>query len=187
VKLVLVLVAAVAAASIAATLAIGGRLREDTVVPDPYEAGVRWDRDHPRAGADAARPGAAASAVARPAAARCNLADGPCHRAADDLAIALDVSPRPLRTLSRLAVAADVSAGGAPVAGATVEVAFAMQGMTMGENRSPLHAGDAPGRYAGEGVLVRCASGRRDWTATVTVRRPGRPEARAAFDLRVAE
>ena len=138
-KLVLVLVAAVAAASIAATLAIGGRLREDTVVPDPYEAGVRWDRDHPRAGADAARPGAAASAVARPAAARCNLADGPCHRAADDLAIALDVSPRPLRTLSRLALAADVSAGGAPVADATVEVAFAMPGMTMGQNRSPLH------------------------------------------------
>jgi hypothetical protein len=107
-------------------------------------------------------------------------------RIIDGLAVTLDLGPRPLRTMADLALVVQVREGAAPVSGATVEASFAMPGMFMGENRAVL-APAGPGRYTGKGVLVRCASGRKDYSAEVMVRRPGRPPARAAFDLRVTE
>jgi len=56
----------------------------------------------------------------------------------------------------------------------------------MGENRIRLPAiGD--GRYAGKGVLLRCATGQRDWVAEVVVRLPGAGEQRARFVFQAAE
>jgi hypothetical protein len=88
--------------------------------------------------------------------------------------------------MTDLAVAADLRDGAAPVDGAQVSVSFSMEGMFMGENTTALaHAG--PGRFQGKAVLVRCPSGREDWTAEVTVARPGRPAAAARFPLSVVE
>lgn len=100
--------------------------------------------------------------------------------------VALDLGPRPLRTMADLRVEAEVrDAQGRPL-DAAVSVAFAMRGMYMGENRVAL-APAGPGRRAGRAVLVRCPSGRKDWTAQVTVARAGMAPATATFEFRVEE
>ena len=177
-RVLLASVAVAVAAIIAGTVYINVALREPTVVPDPYEAGLRWDAEHGH--------GAAAARVAAGAADRCDLAATPCTAAVGPYVVTLGLDPRPARAMAQLQVAAVVSEGGRPVDAADVSVAFAMAGMYMGEHRVPL-ASLGGGAYAGKAILVRCPSGRRDWTAEVTVRRPGRPGASAAFAVRVAE
>jgi hypothetical protein len=176
-KLVLAAVAAVGMASVVATVVVGGRMREDTVVPNPYEAGIRWDQEHAHH---------ASTSTSTSTTTACNATTGPCTHVIDSLAVTFDLSPRPLRTMADLDLCVQVREAGAPVSDGAVEVSFAMPGMFMGEKRAVL-APAGPGRYAGKGVLVRCASGRKDYTAEVVLRRPGRPPARASFDLRVTE
>ncbi len=134
-------------------------------------------------GAPAAAPGVQRSAAG--AAAPCDLGQGPCTRPLEGGGeVTLELGPRPLRTMRTLAVAVEVR--GAPLAGAAVAVSFAMKGMRMGENTSALDAA-GEGRHAGKAVLVRCPSGRRDWTADVTVASPGAAPRTARFELTVAE
>lgn len=59
---------------------------------------------------------------------------------------------------------------------------LSMREMEMGRNRVDLSRG-ADGRYRGQGVFVRCASGRHDWEATVTA--PG--AGKAVFRVDVAD
>jgi nitrogen fixation protein FixH len=125
---------------------------------------------------------ATAAAVAGEA---CDLALGPCTGQAGDLAVTLDLG-RTLATMRELPASVEVRQAGAPLEGSLVEVAFAMKDMNMGENRITLKATGA-GRYQGPAVLVRCHSGRRDWVATVTVRRQGAPPASVAFPFAVRE
>jgi nitrogen fixation protein FixH len=259
------LVASVAAVAgiIALTIWVGARVREDTVVSNPYEQGLRYDADrHARAalgwdvvlapgpisaGAatvafdvrDGAAPVAGAAVTVRasrpdtsrgvaiaeardagagryaadldlPAAGpwvlrfdvkegvrrlaiekavevvpACDLRARPCSRAlAGGAEVTLDLGPRPLRTMADLDVGAWLSAGGAPVDGAAVSVAFSMKGMEMGPNARAL-APRGAGRYGGKAVLVRCPSGRRDWIAEVTVARPGLAPEVARFGVEV--
>ncbi|WP_242335993.1 FixH family protein [Anaeromyxobacter sp. SG66] len=122
-------------------------------------------------------------AAAGESAAPCDLGRGPCTLPLDGGGeVTLELGPRPLRTMRTLAVAAEVR--GAP--GAAVEVSFAMNGMEMGRNASAL-APAGEGRHAGKAVLVRCPSGRRDWTAEVRVTSPEAPARTARFELTVAE
>ena len=65
-------------------------------------------------------------------------------------------------------------------------VAFSMLGMEMGENRVRLER-RAPYTFEGTAVLVRCPSGRRDWTATVAVARGGDAAREARFPFTVRE
>jgi hypothetical protein len=118
----------------------------------------------------------------------CDLGQGPCTGASEGIDVRLELSPRPLRSLRDLEVAAVVTRGGAPVEGADVRVELSMPGMYMGENRVAL-APLGGGRYRGRSVLVRCASGRRDWVAEVALRLPGEAAAasRVRFPFEVAE
>jgi nitrogen fixation protein FixH len=109
----------------------------------------------------------AATAPAAP----CDLEAAPCTVAAEGLTITLDLG-RDLATMRDLPASVEVRRGGAPLEGASVEVAFAMKDMNMGENRISL-APAGPGRHAGQALLVRCHSGRKDWIASVTVKVPG--------------
>ncbi|WP_242343879.1 FixH family protein [Anaeromyxobacter terrae] len=130
-------------------------------------------------------PAAGRRSAAGDVAAPCDLGQGPCTRPLDGGGeVTLELGPRPLRTMRTLAVAAEVR--GAPLAGTTVAVSFAMKGMQMGENTSALAAA-GEGRHAGKAVLVRCPSGRKDWTADVTVASPGAAPRSARFELTVAE
>lgn len=135
-------------------------------------------------GTDPARRAAAGSSGAAPP---CDLGQRPCTHALEGGGeVTLELGPRPLRTMRELAVAAEVRGGGAAEAGAEVKVSFAMKGMQMGDNTSPLAAA-GPGRFQGKAVLVRCPSGRKDWTADVTVAAPGGAPRSARFELTVVE
>ncbi len=115
----------------------------------------------------------------------CDLLAGPCRAAAGPLEIALDLG-RTLKLMQDLPVEVEVRRAGAPLDGAAVEVSLAMKDMTMGENRVALAAAGG-GRYRGASVLVRCASGRLDWIATVTVRAPGAAPESASFAFAARE
>jgi hypothetical protein len=117
------------------------------------------------------------------AAAPCDLGAGPCTRPLEGGGeVTLDLGPRPLRTMQDLLVRVQVAP--APREPAEVSVAFAMRGMQMGENRAAL-AASGGGRFEGKAVLVRCPSGRRDWTAEVRLAAGAAPAAR--FRLTVQE
>lgn len=162
-KLVLLLVVATVFALIGATLFIGSKVREETVVAHPYEEGLQQT---------------------------CDVAAGPCTRSLSGGGdVTLELGPRPLRTMGELTVRATVrgpgreaSAGDRPF---QVSVAFSMPGMFMGENRVVLAPG--PEGLAGRAVLVRCPSGRKDWVAEVSVARLGEAPRTARFPFRVAE
>jgi hypothetical protein len=151
--------------AIVATIWVGSKVREETVVPNPYEEGLR----HTIA------PGA------------CELGEGACSATVLGRTVTVELAPRPLRTMRELRVTVTVrDAAGAPVEGARVAVGFEMPGMEMGENVVVL-AGAGGGRYTGKGVIVRCASGRRDWQARVDVAPPGGERGAVVLPLRVAE
>jgi hypothetical protein len=157
----------------AATAVVGRRLFEEKVVKDPYQAGLRWDEERRRAaGPD------------------CDLARGPCERAgAGDLVVRLDVAPRPPRAMADLEFTVQARLGALPLRAAGGEIALAMPGMYMGDNRVAL-APVGGGFFKGRGVVVRCPSGGRVWTAEVALR-PQEPAAaapwRAAFTFELAE
>jgi hypothetical protein len=166
-------VAAVIAAVLgatAATIAIAARVGEETVVASPYEEGLRHD---------AARARHAPGAPCDLRASACTLPLG------GGGTVTLELSPRPLRTMRELAVRAEVR-GAAGDEGAAVLVSFEMEGMRMGENVARL-APAGNGRHEGRAVLVRCPSGRRDWTAALRVERAGVPPSAALFRFTVEE
>lgn len=146
--------------AIAATVWVGARVREATVVEDPYEAGLRHGERS----------------------AACSVAARPCTAPLDGGHVTLELGPRPLRTMRELTVRAELR--GVPATAVTVS--FAMPGMDMGPNAVRL-APAGPGRFQGAGVLVRCPSGRKGWAADVTVERPGAPAATARFAFAVEE
>jgi nitrogen fixation protein FixH len=116
----------------------------------------------------------------------CDLGQGPCGADADGARLTLELAPRPIQPLSDLAVTVTLARDGAPVEGAEVALDLAMPGMFMGQNRVALQPLGG-GRYAGRAVVVRCASGRRDWVAEVVARLPGGVEARARFPFQAAD
>jgi nitrogen fixation protein FixH len=268
-KTLLSVVTVIGLLSVVATLWIGGRLMEPTVVKDPYEHGLHHDQErherdrlgwHARFDEGSLHAGGAALAftlldgqgapvdgaaievaLTRPAgggearagqahplggghyrldagfaapgfwdvrldvtrgaevaglvlqvrveapaaAAACDLAVAPCTAEAGGLAVTLDLG-RTLATTAALPARVEVQRGGAPLDGASVDVAFAMKDMNMGENRVALVAA-GPGRFTGTAILVRCASGKRDWIASVTVRAPGTPPVSVQFPFAVRD
>jgi hypothetical protein len=178
-EIALAVVVAVGLGVVGATIAVGQRVREPTVVENPYEAGLR----HGEAVAAQRAGGGAAEGRTAPA---CDLAARPCTAQAGRWEVTLDLAPRPLRTMAELAAAVELRLDAAPADGATVILSFDMRDMSMGPNRQTLAAA-GPGRYVGKGVLVRCPSGHRDWVATVAIEATGQQPASARFDFTVVE
>ncbi|TAN40247.1 MAG: hypothetical protein EPN25_08370 [Nitrospirae bacterium] len=115
----------------------------------------------------------------------CRIDDGPCSKVLGDqkLQVVLDIGPKPVRTMKRLSFRIALQDSASAAANSDVKantdattdvfVDLSMPGMTMAENRVSLRR-DAAGLYTGEGVIVRCTSGKKVWKAEVSVRRPGR-------------
>jgi nitrogen fixation protein FixH len=156
----------------AATVIVGSKVREETVVEHPYEA---------RQAFEAKRAAQGQAAAAAPAQKPCDLGAAPCSAAVAGGTVTLELSPRPLRTMSDLRVRA-VVAGVEPAA---VSVSFAMPGMKMGDNVSRLAR--TGGAWEGKAVLVRCPSGRKNWEADVKLERPGAEPLHAVLPITVAE
>ena len=116
----------------------------------------------------------------------CDAGVKACAADAGDLREVLELAPHPPVPLKEMGALVQLTRAGAAVEGAEVAVELSMPGMYMGENRIVLRAG-GHGQYAGKGALLRCMSGRRDWTAEVVARLPGGVETRTRFPFLAAE
>lgn len=172
-KALIALVAALALGATAATIWIGSRMFEEKVTPDPYEAGLRYDEEQRKA----ARPDCAISA-------------GPCTRPAgpEGTRLTLEIAPRPVRAMADIELTVGVDPASAAPDGSGARVDLSMPGMYMGESRVAL-APAGGGRFGGRGVIVRCPSGRRTWSAEVRIEPPakGAVPLRATFTFDVAD
>ncbi len=105
---------------------------------------------------------------------------GPVAGRAGGQAVILEIAPRPVRAMRELAFAVDVP--GYDATPGPPRIDLEMPGMTMPPNRVTLARG-ADGIYRGRGVVVRCGSGRRTWSAAVVL-----PDGtRAVFTFDVAD
>ncbi len=156
-----------AVGAVVANFVVGGRLFEETVVKDPYEAGLRYQklREPERKRA----PGV-----------DCDIDRGPCEKEGPGgLRLALEIGPRPVKAMADLQFTVRAWRAGQPLAGKAGEISLQMPGMYMGENRVKLVA-QADGSLQGKGLLVRCPTGKRVWAAEVTL--PGGDPAAPAKD-----
>jgi len=95
----------------------------------------------------------------------CDVHAGPCRAQMSGTKVSLDIEPKPVKAMHDLTFTVTF-AGEKPVAAPYIDLG--MPGMNMGRNRVILKpAGELI--YRGEGVIVRCPSGRRTWKAKVTV------------------
>jgi hypothetical protein len=102
----------------------------------------------------------------------CDIQRGPCTQDLAGMTVTLDILPRPVRAMKDLEFRVTVS-GGNPVKAAYIDLG--MPGMDMGPNRVELRP-VKDNVYEGEGIIVRCPSGRRTWKATVTLPESGKVE-----------
>jgi hypothetical protein len=201
-KILIVIVCVAGLGAVGGAVYVGASLKEPTVVPDPYQAGLQYDEHHRqgratpgkavtasaastpsstptptvRSSATAAVPPTSTAAPAPTATVPptpCDLQNGPCTQPLPGGGEAtLAVEPRPLRAMRELQFTLTVTPASA-AAGAEAALVLIMPGMYMGEMRTALMpAGE--GVFRGKGVVVRCASGRRDWVAEVVLARAGR-------------
>ncbi len=113
----------------------------------------------------------------RPAVSGRNISLGPVTAYAGNRAVILDISPKPVSAMKELlftVMLPGYDGPGVPL------LDLGMPGMAMPPNRVALSREDG-GRFRGEGVIVRCGSGKRTWTATVTL--PGGDRAVFSFDV----
>ena len=102
----------------------------------------------------------------------CDVHAGPCRADVSGTRVSLDIEPKPVKAMHDLTFTVTFAAE-KPVAAPYIDLG--MPGMNMGRNRVILKpAGELI--YRGEGVIVRCPSGRRTWKAKVTVPEVGSVE-----------
>lgn len=102
---------------------------------------------------------------------------GPFVAFAEGQRILLDIAPKPVKAMRELTFSAEIP-GYDPAGSPWVDLD--MTGMRMAPNRVDL-VKERDGRYRGKGVVVKCPSGMRTWTATVNV--PGKGRAHFTFDV----
>ncbi len=98
----------------------------------------------------------------------CDLHKDACTRTlAVGVAVTLEVTPKPIKAMQDLSFKVTLT-GKQTTAPKDLYIDLGMPGMKMGPNRVQLNAaGD--NTYTGQGVIVRCPSGRRIWQATVII------------------
>ncbi len=97
----------------------------------------------------------------------CDLHQGACTQSLAGTTVTLTVTPRPVKAMQDLLFQVSLSSQRSPDAKPPY-IDLGMPGMDMGPNRVQLKStGNAT--YEGQGVIVRCPSGRRTWQATVTI------------------
>ena len=102
----------------------------------------------------------------------CNIQQGPCAKDLGGMTVTLDILPKPVMAMKDLKFQVILS-GEKPTTNPYIDLG--MPGMNMGPNRVELR----PVKdkvYEGQGIIVRCPSGRRTWKATVTLPEAGQVE-----------
>ncbi|MGD9235820.1 MAG: hypothetical protein PVF09_04045 [Desulfobacterales bacterium] len=109
----------------------------------------------------------------------CDLHAGPCTQSLSETTVTLEVTPRPVKALQNLSFKVTLS-GNQVISTKAPYIDLGMPGMNMGPNRVQLKSAGG-NSYAGQGVIVKCPSGRRTWQATVTI--PGAGQTEFIFDV----
>jgi len=108
---------------------------------------------------------AASGAESKPEQIDCDVHAGPCSADLFGTQVSLNIDPKPVRAMQDLVFTVTL-VGDKVVADPYIDLG--MPGMNMGRNRVLLKpAGKLV--YKGEGIIVRCPSGRRTWKAKLTV------------------
>lgn len=101
----------------------------------------------------------------------CDIQRSSCTQSATDgITIGFDLQPKPVTAMSELTAIVLLSSKGTPLTDASVKLDLSMPGMFMGLNRPVLRHKSA-GRYEGNTVITRCASGNKTWKANITIER----------------
>jgi hypothetical protein len=107
----------------------------------------------------------------------CRAHDGKCTLPLGGETVTLEILPRPVTAMQDSTFIVTLS-GKQPER--TVYIDLGMPAMKMGPNQVRLKpAGN--GVYKGQGVIVRCKSGRRTWFANVVI--PGAGQVKFVFDV----
>lgn len=122
-------------------------------------------------------PAVSSGQSSRPQPLDCDVHTGPCSATLMGTRVNLDIRPKPVKAMQDLTFTVTLT-GKRPVVHPYIDLGMA--GMEMGTNRVILRP-VAASVFQGEGVIVRCPSGRRTWKATVTVPSIGAVE--FAFDV----
>ena len=104
----------------------------------------------------------------------CHLHQGACTQSLDESMVIFTVTPRPVKAMQDLQFQVRLS-GKLPPEAKPPFIDLGMPGMNMGPNRVHLKP-MGNNTYKGQGVIVRCRSGRRTWQATVTIPDVGQTE-----------
>lgn len=102
----------------------------------------------------------------------CDIQQGPCTRRLADLTVTLDISPKPVKAMTDLTFTLTVSGENLP---GNPYIDLGMPGMNMGPNRVELRR-VRENVFEGQGIIVKCPSGRRTWRASVTLPEAGKVE-----------
>jgi hypothetical protein len=97
----------------------------------------------------------------------CDLHQGACAQILSEVTVTLDVTPKPIKAMQALLFKVTLT-GNPPPHAKAAHIDLGMPGMNMGPNRVLLKSVGS-GIYEGQGVIVRCPSGRRTWRATVSI------------------
>ncbi|MEF8823542.1 MAG: hypothetical protein V5B78_04980 [Desulfohalobiaceae bacterium] len=93
----------------------------------------------------------------------CAIQEGACTLSAGNRTVTLNIQPKPVQAMQELTFRVEVS--GEPPSSPPV-IDLDMPGMEMGPNQVRLRPVKAT-VFEGTGVIVRCPSGKRLWSATV--------------------
>jgi hypothetical protein len=99
----------------------------------------------------------------------CDIQLGPCTKVKDTLAVTLDIFPKPVKAMKELTFRLTLTGKESPD---NLYIDLTMPGMVMGPNRVTMK-GVGGHTYEGQGVIVRCPSGRRTWKAMVILPNAG--------------
>lgn len=95
----------------------------------------------------------------------CDIQTGGCQKQINARTVHLEIFPKPVKAMTDLTFQVKIS--GEPLSEAPF-IELGMPGMKMGPNRVILKKKDAA-IYEGQGVIVRCKSGKTIWQATITL------------------
>ena len=107
----------------------------------------------------------------------CAIQEGPCTLSAGNRTVTLNILPKPVQAMQELTFRVELS--GEPPSDPPV-IDLDMPGMEMGPNQVRTEPVNAT-VFQGTGVIVRCPSGKRLWSATVILS----PTSKAKFLFRV--
>ena len=103
----------------------------------------------------------------------CDIQKGPCEMIAAGTKVTLDVRPKPVQAMRDLTFKVTVADFGKLSASPSIDLN--MPAMDMGPNQVTLKdLGE--GVFEGQGVIVRCRSGRKTWRARILLPNIGRAD-----------